>query len=78
MCSFVRETNAALLSRMSPRHVMLLGMVAQIFCGCITGLTNSFIVHIFFRCLSAVSCAQMYTAGQMICKSITTFRHIVH
>lgn len=54
----------------SPRYVMLFGMVTQIICGCITGLTNQFEIHIFFRYLSAVCCAQMFTAGQMICKYI--------
>lgn len=48
---------------------MLFGMLTQIFCGCICGLTSQFEVHIFFRYLAAVACAQMYTAGQMICKA---------
>lgn len=52
----------------SPRKIMLFGMITQIFCGCVTGLVNDFSLHIFFRYLSAVCCAQMYTAGQMICK----------
>lgn len=47
---------------------MLFGMIAQIFCGNMTGLVNTYGLHVFFRCLSAVSCAQMYTAGQMICE----------
>lgn len=33
-----------------------------------TGLVVSYELHVFFRCLSAVCCAQMYTAGSMICK----------
>lgn len=49
---------------------MLFGMVTQIICGCITGLTSQFGIHMFFRFLSAVCCAQMFTAGQMICKYI--------
>lgn len=49
---------------------MLFGMITQIFCGCVTGLVDIFSLHIFFRYLSAVCCAQMYTAGQMICKTI--------
>lgn len=48
--------------------VQLFGMLAQIFCGNLTGQVNSYGLHVFFRCLSAVCCAQMYTAGQMICK----------
>lgn len=43
-------------------------MLAQIFCGNLTGQVTTYGLHVFFRCLSAVSCAQMYTAGQMICK----------
>lgn len=53
----------------SPRKIMLFGMITQVFCGCITGLVNDFSLHIFFRYLSAVCCAQMYTAGSMICKT---------
>lgn len=45
---------------------MLLGMITQIIFGCLTGLVEQFEVHIFFRYLSAVACAQMYTAGQLI------------
>lgn len=47
---------------------MLFGMITQVFCGCLTGLVNNFSLHIFFRYLSAVCCAQMYTAGIVICK----------
>lgn len=52
---------------------MLGGMVAQIFCGNLTGLAGSYELHVFFRCLSAVCCGQMYTAGQMICKKCVFF-----
>lgn len=52
----------------SPRAVMMFGMVSQIFCGNLTGIVDSYELHVFFRCLSAVACCQMYTAGQMICK----------
>lgn len=48
---------------------MLIGMISQIACGNLTGLVSSYELHVFFRCLSAVCCAQMYTAGQMICIS---------
>lgn len=45
---------------------MLFGMITQIICGCLTGVAGQFEVHVFFRFLSAVCCAQMYTAGQLI------------
>lgn len=52
----------------SPKSIMLFGMITQIFCGNMTGLVNSYELHVFFRCLSAVCCCQMYSAGQMICR----------
>lgn len=55
----------------SPRSVMLFGMITQIFCGNLTGHVSSYELHVFFRCLSAVCCAQMYTAGGMISKFIS-------
>ncbi|KAM7362398.1 organic cation transporter protein isoform 2-T2 [Cochliomyia hominivorax] len=60
-----------LLKNFSPRNVMLFGMVTQIFCGTLTGHVSSYELHVFFRCLSAVCCAQMYTAGGMIMADIT-------
>lgn len=57
-----------LLDHFSPRNVMLFGMLSQIICGNLTGLVSQFQLHNLFRCLSAVCCAQMYTAGSMICK----------
>ncbi|CAD6991768.1 unnamed protein product [Ceratitis capitata] len=60
-----------LLKYFSPRNVMLFGMVTQIFCGNLTGLVVSYELHVFFRCLSAVCCAQMYTAGSVIMGDIT-------
>uniref|UniRef100_A0A8D8HMM8 (northern house mosquito) hypothetical protein n=1 Tax=Culex pipiens TaxID=7175 RepID=A0A8D8HMM8_CULPI len=45
---------------------MLLGMYAQILCGCITGLVDVFELHMMFRCLSAICCGLMYTAGGVI------------
>lgn len=56
------------LNSWSPKSVMLFGMITQIFCGNMTGLVNSYELHVFFRCLSAICCCQMYTAGSMICK----------
>ncbi|KAL9896733.1 organic cation transporter protein isoform 1-T1 [Glossina fuscipes fuscipes] len=60
-----------LLKYFSPRNVMLFGMITQIFCGTLTGQVSSYELHVFFRCLSAVCCAQMYTAGGMIMADIT-------
>ncbi|XP_005188240.1 organic cation transporter-like protein isoform X2 [Musca domestica] len=60
-----------LLKYFSPRNVMLFGMITQILCGNLTGHVSSYELHVFFRCLSAVCCAQMYTAGGMIMADIT-------
>ncbi|XP_073822110.1 organic cation transporter protein isoform X2 [Musca autumnalis] len=60
-----------LLKYFSPRNVMMFGMVTQILCGNLTGHVSSYELHVFFRCLSAVCCAQMYTAGGMIMADIT-------
>lgn len=60
-----------LLKYFSPKSVMLFGMITQIFCGNMTGHVVSYELHVFFRCLSAVCCAQMYTAGAMIFMDIT-------
>ncbi|XP_055849421.1 solute carrier family 22 member 4 isoform X2 [Episyrphus balteatus] len=61
-----------LLKYFSPRNVMLFGMITQIICGNLTGHVSSYELHVFFRCLSAVCCCQMYTAGAMIFMDITT------
>ncbi|KAL5281705.1 hypothetical protein ACFFRR_005194 [Megaselia abdita] len=55
----------------SPKNVMLIGMVAQIGCGVVTGYIPDFSLHCFFRCSSAVCCALMMTAGQTIFTEIT-------
>ncbi|XP_055377585.1 solute carrier family 22 member 3 isoform X2 [Condylostylus longicornis] len=60
-----------LLKHFSPKSIMLFGMLTQIFCGNMTGHVVSYELHVFFRCLSAVCCAQMYTAGAMIFTDIT-------
>ncbi|KAI9579238.1 hypothetical protein GQX74_004710 [Glossina fuscipes] len=49
-----------LLKYFSPRNVMLFGMITQIFCGSLTGQVSSYELHVFFRCLSAVCCAQIW------------------
>lgn len=56
------------LLSVSPRHVMLTGMVVQMFCGNAAGLVRVYELHVLFRCLSASTCAMMYTSGQMICR----------
>ncbi|XP_055923804.1 organic cation transporter-like protein isoform X2 [Eupeodes corollae] len=68
-----------LLKYFSPRNVMLFGMITQIICGNLTGHVSSYELHVFFRCLSAVCCCQMYTAGAMIFMDITagTYRTVV-
>lgn len=52
----------------SPRSTYCVGAVAQIVCGVVTGYARDFSLHCAFRCLSAVCCAIMFTAGQAICK----------
>lgn len=54
--------------RYSPRRVMLIGMMSQIAFGVLCGAIKHFEFHVLFRCLVAISCALMYTSGQMICK----------
>lgn len=62
----------------SPRYVMLFGMITQILCGNLTGHVASYELHVFFRCLSAICCAQMYTAGGVISEycSVCSGHHI--
>ena len=43
-------------------------MLGQIMCGNLTGLVSTFYLHVYFRCLTSLFCAFMYTAGQVICK----------
>lgn len=61
----------------SPRRIMLVGMMAQIAFGSLCGITQNFALHVLFRCLTAITCALMYSSGQMICKYRynTTHRH---
>lgn len=47
---------------------MLLGMLGQIFCGNLTGLVDTYQLHIYFRCITSVCCTITVTAGQAICK----------
>ncbi|XP_062555790.1 organic cation transporter protein-like [Armigeres subalbatus] len=59
------------LKTISPRNIMLMGMYTQILSGCFTGLINVFELHMMFRCLSAICCGFMYTAGGVIMSDIT-------
>ncbi|KXJ73640.1 hypothetical protein RP20_CCG015359 [Aedes albopictus] len=60
-----------LMKTISPRNMMLMGMYTQIACGCITGYISAFEMHTLFRCLSAIFCGFMYTAGSVIMNDIT-------
>ncbi|KAH8420773.1 hypothetical protein KR222_004332 [Zaprionus bogoriensis] len=60
------------LRHVSPRRLMLLGMLGQIFCGNLTGLVDTYQLHIYFRCLTSVCCTIMYTAGHAILMDITS------
>lgn len=62
-----------MMKYIEPRQTMLIGMLTQIVCGNLTGWINIFELHMFFRCLSAVCCGLMYTAGGLICKSSFVF-----
>ncbi|EDW83349.2 uncharacterized protein Dwil_GK22803 [Drosophila willistoni] len=64
-----------LLRVLSPRRVYATGIWALLGCGLITGLVNDFSLHCAFRCLSAVSCSFMITAGQAIFTDITAGKH---
>jgi hypothetical protein len=68
LCGGIIATN--MLKFIEPRRVMLIGMITQIICGNITGHAHTFELHMVFRCLSAVCCGLMYTAGSLICKLI--------
>ncbi|KAJ6649208.1 Organic cation transporter protein [Pseudolycoriella hygida] len=48
-----------MLKRFSPRRVMLVGMIAQLFLGPITGFAPTYELHLFFRCSVAATCSMM-------------------
>ncbi|KAJ6623912.1 Organic cation transporter-like protein, partial [Pseudolycoriella hygida] len=50
----------------SPRYIMLTGMIMQIICGNATGMVKTYELHVIFRCLTASTCALMYTSGSAI------------
>nr|XP_019529218.2 organic cation transporter protein-like [Aedes albopictus] len=60
-----------LMKTISPRNMMLMGMYIQIAIGCFTGYVVAFEMHALFRCLSAIFCGFMYTAGSVIMNDIT-------
>ncbi|XP_034115225.2 LOW QUALITY PROTEIN: solute carrier family 22 member 3 [Drosophila albomicans] len=73
---FVGGVVATRLMRVvSPRRVYISGIWALLCCGVATGLVNDFSLHCSFRCLSAVSCSLMMTAGQTIFTDITSGKY---
>lgn len=54
-------------SSVSPRHVMMMGVSAQVIFGNLIGVVRVYEFHVLFRWLTAASCALMYTSGSMIC-----------
>lgn len=64
ICSFANQFSFSI----SPKNVMIIGISAQIIFGNLTGLARIYELHIIFKCLTAASCALMYTAGSAICE----------
>ncbi|XP_075166019.1 solute carrier family 22 member 3-like [Haematobia irritans] len=60
-----------ILKSVSPKRLMLYGMLGQIVCGNMTGLVNTFMLHVYYRCLTSAFCAFMYISGQVIISDIT-------
>lgn len=54
-----------------------MGMMTQIVFGILCGVIKHFELHVLFRCLVAVSCALMFTSGQMIRKYIKIYIKIM-
>lgn len=73
---FIIQIFFVLWFSISPKNVMVIGMVAQIVCGNLTGLIKVYEIHVLFRWLTACTCALMYTSGQMICKFFLLFINI--
>lgn len=55
--------------RVSPRRVMLIGMISQIFLGPLTGYAPTYELHLLFRWSAAATCSMM-CIGIMIGKMI--------
>ncbi|KAL7045751.1 hypothetical protein ACKWTF_002324 [Chironomus riparius] len=75
LCGGIITTN--MMKYVEPRQCMLIGMITQIICGNLTGWVNIFELHMFFRCLSAICCGLMYTAGGLIFTDITSEKYKV-
>lgn len=56
------------MQSVSPKNLMLCGMVGQLVCGIYLAFVNDFWLQSLARLLCSISCAQMYTAGTAICK----------
>lgn len=50
---------------------MIIGVSTQIIFGNLAGVVRVYEFHVFFRWLTAASCALMYTSGSMIFSDIT-------
>ncbi|XP_055904665.1 solute carrier family 22 member 3 [Eupeodes corollae] len=61
----------SILDHLSPRKLMLVGMIGQIICGNLTGMMSTFSLHVVFRLLTSAFCCFMYTTGQIILTDIT-------
>ncbi|XP_061394450.1 solute carrier family 22 member 3-like [Musca vetustissima] len=61
-----------ILKYISPKRLMMIGIVGQIICGNLTGLVSTFILHVYYRCLTSVFCSFMTTSGQVIVSDITS------
>lgn len=46
-------------------------MIGQIICGNLTGVVSTFVLHVYYRCLTSVFCAFMTASGQVIGKICT-------
>lgn len=65
-----------MLKRISPRRVMVIGMIAQIFLGPLTGFAPNYELHLLFRCSAAATCSMM-CIGIMIVADITSGKYRV-
>ncbi|KAG4079449.1 hypothetical protein HA402_005146 [Bradysia odoriphaga] len=65
-----------MLKSISPRRVMVIGMIAQIFLGPLTGFAPNYELHLLFRCSAAATCSMM-CIGIMIVADITSGKYRV-
>ncbi|XP_073819661.1 solute carrier family 22 member 3-like [Musca autumnalis] len=61
-----------ILKYISPKRLMMFGIIGQIICGNLTGLVSTFILHVYYRCLTSVFCSFMMASGQAIVNDITS------